>query len=220
MSQPTDSSQPQDQDKGVIYKEVYDLFKAMTKNLDMMVERELQGRQSTLKSSFIPRPMSMNPSMTATPSDAPSLAQPSTLLVPLTLAIPSTPTPFAPEMSKYAVLQGAVVMCFSSTTSTCPYGEHMFVSLFALKILQTNENKSKEYDEGLEELNDVDANACAAAKTSMESKENITYLCIDTKLSTIFGHWNKSRTACHQEGENNEIMHMFAASGAYIRMLP
>jgi hypothetical protein len=49
---------------------------------------------------------------------------------------------------------------------------------------------------------------------------NNTYLCIDTKLSTIVGHWNKLRIACYQEGENFEIMHMFAASGAYIQMPP
>jgi hypothetical protein len=73
---------------------------------------------------------------------------------------------------------------------------------------------SKEYDEGLEELKDVEANACAAAKTLMESKENNTYLCINTKLSTVVGHGNKLRMACHQEGENDEIMHMFAALSA------
>jgi hypothetical protein len=28
----------------------------------------------------------------------------------------------------------------------------------------------------------------------------------------------KSRTGCLQEGENDEIMHMFAAPGAYIQM--
>jgi hypothetical protein len=39
----------------------------------------------------------------------------------------------------------------------------------------TNENKSKEYDDGHEELKDVEANTCAVATTSMESKENNTY---------------------------------------------
>jgi hypothetical protein len=82
----------------------------------------------------------------------------------------------------------------------------------------------------------VEANACVANKTSMESKElnthcvsatplflnklacsrNKTYLCINTKLSTIVGHWNQPRMACHQEGENDEIMHMFATSVVYI----
>jgi hypothetical protein len=86
----------------------------------------------------------------------------------------------------------------------------------------------------------VDANACVAAKTSMESKEfnthcvfatplfldmfpcsrNKTYLCIDTKLSTVVGRYNQPRIACHQEGENDEIMHMFATLVAYIRMPP
>jgi hypothetical protein len=95
-----------------------------------------------------------------------------------------------------------------------------FVSFSAPNILQTNENNSNEYDEGLEELKDVEANACATAKTLMESMENNTYLCINTKLSTVVGHWNKPRMACHHEGEKDEIMHMFATSGAYIRMLP
>jgi hypothetical protein len=102
-------------------------------------------------------------------------------------------------------------------------------------ILQTNENKSKEYDKRAEELKDVEANACAVAKTSMESKENNTncvsvttlflyifpysrnntYLCIHTKLCIVVGHWNKLTTACHQ-GENDEIMHMFAILVVYI----
>jgi hypothetical protein len=30
----------------------------------------------------------------------------------------------------------------------------------------------------------------------------------------------KQRMVCFQEGENNEIMHMFAASGVYIEMSP
>jgi hypothetical protein len=33
----------------------------------------------------------------------------------------------------------------------------------------------------------MEVNACAAAKTSMESKENNIYVCIDTKLSTVVG---------------------------------
>jgi hypothetical protein len=102
--------------------------------------------------------------------------------------------------------------------------------------LQTNENKSKEYDEGLEELKDVEVNASVATKTSIKSKKNSThcasttllfldmfpcsrnntYLCIDTKLSTVVGHWNNSGMACYHEGENNEIMHIFVAPGAYI----
>jgi hypothetical protein len=150
MSQPADSPQPHDQDRGVIYKEICDLFKAMIDNLDMMVEKELQGRQSRLKSLFTPRSTSMDPSMTATPYDAPSMAQPSTLLAPSTYAIPLAPM----------------------------HAQH--------------------------------------AKTSMESKENITYLCIDTKSSTIVLHWNKPRMACQQKGENNESMHMLVASGVYI----
>jgi hypothetical protein len=104
--------------------------------------------------------------------------------------------------------------------------------------LQTNENKSKEYDEVLEDLKDLEANACAAAKASMKSKENNThcvsttplfldlfpcsrnntYLCFDTNLSIVVGHWNKSRTACHQQVKNDEIMHMFAIPIVYIRM--
>jgi hypothetical protein len=66
----------------------------------------------------------------------------------------------------------------------------------------------------------VEVNACVVATTSMENKENNNYLCIDTKLSPIVGHWNKLRIACHQEGENDEIMQMFPAPGAYIQMLP
>ena len=86
----------------------------------------------------------------------------------------------------------------------------------------------------------MEANACAEAKTSMESKENNTdcvsatplfldmfpcsrnntYLWIDTKLSTVVGHWNKPRTACHQEGEKDEIMHIFSIPIVYIRMPP
>jgi hypothetical protein len=50
MSQPTDSLQPHDQNRGILYQEICDLFKAMTDLLDMMVEKELQGRQSRLKS--------------------------------------------------------------------------------------------------------------------------------------------------------------------------
>ena len=41
-----------------------------------------------------------------------------------------------------------------------------------------------------------------------------------TKLSIVVGHWNKPRTACQQEGENDEIMHMFAAPDAFIRIPP
>jgi hypothetical protein len=105
------------------------------------------------------------------------------------------------------------------------------------RILQTNENKYREDDEGLEELKDAEVNACAVAKTSIESKENNTYcvsttilfldmfscsrnntyLCIDTKLSTLVGHCNKPWMAYYQEGENDEIMHIFAASYDYIR---
>jgi hypothetical protein len=132
-------------------------------------------------------------------------------------------------------------MSSSSTSSTGPHldGEHIFDSFFAPNIFHTNENKSKEYDERLEELKDEEANASAAAKTSIKSKEkcthcvsatplfldlfpcsrNKTYLCIDTKLSIIVGHWNKLRMTRYQEGENNEIMHMLAPTGAYIRML-
>jgi hypothetical protein len=44
MSQPTDLPQPQEQDRGVIYKEICDLFKVMSDKLDMMVEKESQGR--------------------------------------------------------------------------------------------------------------------------------------------------------------------------------
>jgi hypothetical protein len=82
----------------------------------------------------------------------------------------------------------------------------------------------------------VEYNACAAAKTSIKSKENSThyvfatplfldmflcsmnntYLCINTKLSTIVSHWNKSRMDCHQEGENDEIMHIFAIGCLYL----
>jgi hypothetical protein len=109
----------------------------MTDKPDMMVEKEMQGRQSRLKSSFTPRPTSTDPSMTATPSDTPSSAQPSTLLVPSTSAIPPAPMPYAPEMSNYAVLLGAVAMLFSSTTSTCLQldGEHKFVSFSMPTIL-------------------------------------------------------------------------------------
>jgi hypothetical protein len=131
-------------------------------------------------------------------------------------------------------LQGVIAMPSSSTTSTVPQldEEHIFVSFSVTNIVQTNENKYmyKEYDEGLEELMDVGANACATGKTSMESKENNThcvsvtplfldmfpyirnntYLWIDTKLSTVVGHWNKPRMTCHQEWENDEIIHMFA----------
>jgi hypothetical protein len=56
------------------------------------------------------------------------------------------------------------------------------VSFFAPNILQTNENKSKEYDEGCEELKDVEANACAEAKISMESNENNTHCVSATPL--------------------------------------
>jgi hypothetical protein len=66
----------------------------------------------------------------------------------------------------------------------------------------------------------VEANACTAAKTSMASKENNTYLCINTKLSTVVGHWNNPRMARHQEEENDEIIHMFVVPVAYIRMSP
>jgi hypothetical protein len=31
---------------------------------------------------------------------------------------------------------------------------------------------------------------------------------------------HKPRTVCFQEGENDEIMHIFAASGVYIEMSP
>jgi hypothetical protein len=153
----------------------------MTDKLDMMVEKELQGRKSRSKSSFTPRPTSTDPSMTATPSDAPSSAQPLTLLVPWTSAITLAPTPCTLEMSKYAVFQGAVEMPSSSTTSTCPQldGEHIFVSFSTPNILQTNENKAKDYYGWLEELKDVEVNSCAAAKTSMESKENNMH-CVST----------------------------------------
>jgi hypothetical protein len=100
MPQPAGLPQPQDQDRGIIYKEIFDLFKTMTDKLDMLVEMELQGRQSSSKSSFTTRSTLMDPSMTATPSDAPSLAQPSTLLAPSTLAIPTAPALCAPTMSK------------------------------------------------------------------------------------------------------------------------
>jgi hypothetical protein len=40
----------------------------------------------------------------------------------------------------------------------------------------------------------------------------------DTKWSTIVVHWNKLRMASQQEGENDEIMHMFAASSVHIQM--
>jgi hypothetical protein len=135
-------------------------------------------------------------------------------------------------MSKYAILQGVIVKPSSLTTCMGLQldGEYIFVSFSMRNILQTNENNSKEYD-GLEELKDVEASACAVAKTSRESKENNThclystplflhmspcsrnnaYPCTDTKLSTIVGHWNKTRTTCCQEGDNDEIMHMFAA---------
>jgi hypothetical protein len=104
--------------------------------------------------------------MTATPFDTPSSAQPSTLLAPSTLAIPAAPMPCTLKMSKYTVLQGAVAIPSSSTTSTGLQldGEHIFVSFSGANILQTNENKSKEYDEGLEKLKDVEVNQCAAAK--------------------------------------------------------
>jgi hypothetical protein len=121
----------------------------------MLVEKELKGRQSRSKRLFTPRPTSMDPSMTATPSDAPSLTQPLTLLAPSTSAIPPATMPCAPEMSKYAALQGEVAMLSSSTTSTCLQldGEDIFVSFSMPNIL----------------LKDVEANACASAKTSMES---------------------------------------------------
>jgi hypothetical protein len=41
-----------------------------------------------------------------------------------------------------------------------------------------------------------------------------------TKLRTVVGHWNKPRIACCQEGENDEIVHMFAAPGAFVRISP
>jgi hypothetical protein len=86
----------------------------------------------------------------------------------------------------------------------------------------------------------VGANACAAAKTSWESKENntdcvsttplflhmfpcsrnITYPCIDTKLSIIVGHWNKPRMTYNQQEEDDEIMHIFIVPVVYIRMSP
>jgi hypothetical protein len=181
----------------------------MTDKLDMLVEKDLKGCQSRSKSSFRPRPTSLDPSMNATPSDASSSAQPSTLLVPLTSTIPLEPTSCTLEMSKYTILHGTVAMPFSSITSTCSQlvGEHIFVSFSVPNILQRNENKSKEYDEIIHTF----ACACAATKTLMESKENNTYLCIDTKLSTVVGHWNKPRMTCHQEGENDEIIHTFLA---------
>jgi hypothetical protein len=52
---------------------ICDLMKAMTEKHDMLVEKELQGRQSRSKSSFTPRPTSTDPSMIATPTDALSL---------------------------------------------------------------------------------------------------------------------------------------------------
>jgi hypothetical protein len=121
----------------------------MTDKLDMLVEKELKGCQSRSKRSFTPRPTSLDPSMIATPSDASSSAQPSTLLAPLTSVIPLEPTPCTLEMSKYTILHGTVAMPFSSITSTCPQldGEHIFVSFSVPNILQRNENKSKEYDE-------------------------------------------------------------------------
>jgi hypothetical protein len=113
-------------------------------------------------------------------------------------------------MSKYAILQVAVAMPSSSTTYMGLQldGEHIFVSSSAPNILLINENKSKDYDEGLEEIKDIEANACAVGKTSMDSKENNThclsgtplfldmspcsrnntYLFIDNKLSIVVGH--------------------------------
>jgi hypothetical protein len=50
MSQLVDSPQPWDEDRCVVYKEICDLLKAMTDKLDMLVVKELQGRQSRSKS--------------------------------------------------------------------------------------------------------------------------------------------------------------------------
>jgi hypothetical protein len=41
MSQPVDSPQPHDEDRGIIHKELCDLMKAMTDKLDILVEKEL-----------------------------------------------------------------------------------------------------------------------------------------------------------------------------------
>jgi hypothetical protein len=150
----------------------------------MMVENELHDHQSRSKCLFTPRLTSMDPSMIATPFDAPFSPQPSTLPMPSTSAIPPAPTPCVLEMSKYIVLHGAVAMPSSSTSSMYQQldEEHIFVSFFMPNILQTNENKSMEYDEGLEELRDVEANACATPKTSMKSKENNTHCVSATSL--------------------------------------
>jgi hypothetical protein len=54
-------------------------------------------------------------------------------------------------------------------------GNHTLDSFSTPNILLENENKSKEYDEGLEELKNVDTNACATTMTSLESKKNNTH---------------------------------------------
>jgi hypothetical protein len=128
-------------------------------------------------------------------------------------------------------------MLSSSTTSTGPqlHREHIFffcASYLANKWEQVQGGWWRTW--GAKRCGGL---ACAAAKTSIESKENNTYcvsttilfldmfscsrnntyLCIDTKLSTVVGHCNKLRMAYYQEGENDEIMHIFAASCGYIR---
>jgi hypothetical protein len=50
-----------------------------------------------------------------------------------------------------------------------------------------------------------------------QSKEGESCNIATTTIST---HHHESRMTQNQEGENDEIMHMFAASGVYIQMSP
>jgi hypothetical protein len=57
----------------------------------------------------------------------------------------------------------------------------------------------------------------ASATFANESKEG--ELCT-TPTTNVSIHHLESRMTQNQEGENDEIMHMFAASGVYIQMSP
>jgi hypothetical protein len=94
------------------YNTVNQLFQ-----LGMLVEKELQGRQTTkMKTSFTPHSAPTVPSRTVTPSGAHSSMTPLASHAPSTSSTPSTATPRAMDPSKTFVSQGAATAKPSSST--------------------------------------------------------------------------------------------------------
>jgi hypothetical protein len=92
----------------IVYYKEYNTVNRLFQ-LAILAKKELQVRQQTkTKTSFMPHPASMTPSITATPSGACSSMTPS--------ALPSTIAPRAMDPSKASVLQGAAAVKHSSST--------------------------------------------------------------------------------------------------------